>query len=310
MTRPSIISMLLGVYLSLICLAPNAFCQLTVLSSGNIKVQWRGTQLDLIRSQLADVEVKGPLRSELESQLSWLSAWKPGSLTDTATWEQKSSGSLLTEPTVDPSGLASPLRERLLGKQAKPTAQDTSRLQAALVQHDQDIGLRQLHLHWLDQKQYRQKYLSEIIDAADQLAGMLDQVNPQTDDSRLARAFCYYRLCRALIYRESPEATAEKPIQDIASHESRLLAAYTQMIELSGKERPEFILVEVRMLRRDNWLGQALVKLEGHAATVEKQWYLKKRRDLLKELGWSAPAQEAEKVYAAAFPEAVAKERS
>jgi len=310
MTRPPAISMLLGVYLSLICLAPNALCQLTVLSSGNINIQWRGTQLDLIRSQLADVEIKGPLRAELESQLSWLSAWKPGSLTDTATWEQKDIGSLFTEPTVDPSGLAAPLRERLLGKQAKPTSQDTNELQAVLVQHDQDIGLRQLHLHWLDQKQYRQKYLSEIIDAADQLAGMLEQENPQTEESRLARAYCYYRLCRALIYRESPEVTADKPIQDIASHESKLLAAYTQMIELGGKGRPEFILVEVRMLRRDNWLGQALVKLEEHAATIEKQWYLKKRRDLLKELGWREPAQEAEKVYAAAFPEAVAKERS
>ena len=107
---------------------------------------------------------------------------------------------------------------------------------------------------------------------------------------------------RALAYQELPEVVAEKPIADPQQHETDLIIAYNQLVDLFGRGRPEFILLEIRMLRRDHWYGQALRLLEKYGDLIEPQWFLEKRRDLLLEMGWSAPAKEAAQVYATAFP--------
>lgn len=50
--------------------------------------------------------------------------------------------------------------------------------------------------------------------------------------------------------------------------------------------------------------------LTDHATNIDPQWFLKKQRDLLFELGWDTPGKEAAEVYQKAFPEAVEAEET
>lgn len=275
--------------------AQSAFSQLSVLSAGNPSLQWKSTQLQLLDQQMQDPAVKGPLRSELEAQKRWLEKWNSGSLSDKPWMAQTEKVKLFTEPTIDPQKKATALRERLLGKGAKPTEKDTTELQKTLAKFPKDVGLKQLYLHWLDQRQYRDQYAATIVESAISLASALEQEKP-TEATKLARAFCFYRAARALIHMESEEAIAKKPIEDLPKHESQLLGIYAQLSELVGQNRPEFILLEIRMLRRDSWYGRALLLLEENADVIDTQWYLNHRRDLLSDLGWEQPAKEAKEI--------------
>lgn len=287
----------------LLIIGSTSYGQLNVLSTGDASNQWKSTQLQLIDQQLSDQSVKGPLRKELESQKQWLSQWNSGELKATSWAKRAKPGQRLVEPTIDPQKLATPLRQKLLGKNAKPTVKDTQALQLLLEKNPADIGVQQLYLHWIDQKQYRDEYAEKIVTNAENLAVELAKLEEQTDDTRLARAYCYYRAARALAHMESPEMQAKQPIKDPAKLESQLLSFYNQLGELVGHDRPEFILLEIRMLRRDHWNGQALMLLEEHAEILESQWYLRHRRDLLSDLGWNLPAQEAETIAANPSPE-------
>ncbi|MEZ6138458.1 MAG: hypothetical protein R3C53_26545 [Pirellulaceae bacterium] len=286
----------------LLCSCQAAKAQLGVLSAGNPTKEWRKTQLALLEQQLGDSKVKGELREELLAQQKWLTAYQPGGLTEKPLWEKPESvPAPVAEPIVDPNETAADLRERLLGPKAKPTTKDTTELQELLVDNSGDIGIRQLHLHWLDQKQYRKDYPDEIADAAIRLSGLLEQLK-QTEEVRLAQAYCLYRRARALAYRELPDVIEKKPIEDPEKFEAELVGAYNQLISAAGAGRSEFILMDIRMLRRDHFYGQALVLLTDHASNIDRQWFLKKRRDLLREIGWQAPAKEAAELYAKAFP--------
>jgi hypothetical protein len=267
--------------------------QLKVLSAGNPNLQWKSAQLQLLEQQIEDPAIKGPLKQELLAQKRWLSEWKSGLLTDQPWIKQTEKPNLFTEPTLDPDKRARALRERLLGKGAKPTEKDTKELQALLAKYPKDIGAKQLHLHWLDQRQYRSEYAKAIVETATTLANMLSS-GRQTENTKLARAYCYYRAARALVHQESEESVAKKPIEDPKAHESQLLGIYNQLVELMGHDRPEFILLEIRMLRRDSWFGRALMLLEESASVIDTNWYLANRQELLKELGWGQPAKEAE----------------
>jgi hypothetical protein len=287
------------------CCLTSANAQLNVLSAGNPAQGWRKSQLASLKQQLGDPSIRGELREELAAQLKWLEAWKPGALTAEALWEKPASiPAPSVEPIIDPDRVAEALRARLFGPEAKPTTRDTTELQKLLAEHSGDIGIRQLHLHWLDQEQYRKTYPDEIADAAIRLVGLLDQLKPVTKEIQAAKAFCLYRRTRALAYREMPEVIKEKPIEDPVKFEASLIGAYNQLVAFSGKGRSEFILVEIRMLRRDHFYGRALNLLTDHSVNIERQWFLKKQRDLLRELGWEAPAKEAAAIYQKAFPEA------
>ncbi len=295
--------------LAILCWGPGGACtaiaQLSVLSEGDPARQWQKVQIASLEEQLANAATQDALRRELQSQLKWLRLWKPGQLTEAPLWKQdESARQRLSEPIIDPDGLATSLRQRLLGSEATPTTDDTDELQALLSEHPDDVGVRQLHLHWLDQSVYRKTYPMEIADAAIRLVGLLEQLRPQTPDIESARAYCLYRRGRALAYRELPDVIKQNPIEDPAQHAAELLGAYNQLVDMVGRRQPEFILLDIRMLRRDRWNGQALALLEDHAGAIEKRWFLKKRRDLLHELGWELPAKEAGSLYSAAFPDA------
>lgn len=291
-------------------MSASALGQLTVLSQGNKQAQWRNSQIAVLQQQLSDSKLNADLKAELQSQVKWLSAWKPGTLSEEPLWATKAVTKLLVEPNVDPTGKAGKLRERLLGENAKPTAEDTGDLQKLLLQHDNDLGVRQLHLHWLDQPQYRKLYPQEIADASARVLALLDAVVKPDKKVALARIFCLYRRGRALVYRELPEVLEEKPLteEEVTKHEADLVGVYRQLKTLVPEYRPEFVLVDIRMLRHDHWNGRALALLEDFGSQLNMQWYLRMRRDILRDLGWEGPAKEAADIYATGLPDEVAKE--
>ncbi len=292
-----------------ICWCSPVAGQLKVLSQGNTGEEWRKAQLATIDSQLTDRSLAAELRKELESQKKWLSAYKPGTLTAEPVNKQPSSEKRWEEPTLDPAQLATPLRGKLLGPKASPTTTDTESLRNALQKSPNDLGLRQLQLHWLDQPQYREDYAMEIADAASRVLALLESAKLDPEKKKLATIFTLYRQARALGYRQDPDVIARHPLSDAdrATIEQQLVGVYNQLIQLAGPGRPEFCLLEIRMLRRDHWLGRALELLEANSATIDLRWYLEKRRDILRELGWKSVADEAHLRFAAQFPEEAKK---
>jgi hypothetical protein len=111
-----------------------------------------------------------------------------------------------------------------------------------------------------------------------------------------------------LAYRELPDVVRQTPIDDPERLNQEIESAYQDLIARVGTGRSEFILLEIRMLRRAKFYGQALALVEKYGSVIQPRWYLKKRRDLLKELQWDFPSAEAAKIYANEFPDEVAKE--
>lgn len=297
------------IFLFVALAAKVALAQLKVPSAGDEVASWRQAQLACLKEQL---ETTKPLRKEMQdelaSQKTWLELWKPGGLSSEPNWKQAASTKpKLVEPVVDPNGKATRLRSRLLGPKTHPTRNDTQALEELARDYPQDVGVIQLQLHWLDQRQFRKEYAPDISELAAKLDGQLQRLI-QTDQVVSARAFCLYRRARALAYRELPEVITKHPIEDRKSHNAALLAAYSKLVNLVGEGRSEFVLLRVRLLRRDGWYGKALCVLERHGRMIDRQWYLKKRRDLLKELGWEAVYAESAEIYAQEFPEAVGAE--
>ena len=298
-----------AVWASLMLQCGSAVAQLRVLSKGNPAEEWRKAQLAQIETQLADKATKGDLQLELTAQKSWLTSYTPGKLSSLPT-RATTSGKALEEPMLDPDKKADAIRKKLFGPKARPTSADTEKLRTALEKSPEDIGLRQLQLHWLDQPQYREDYPSEIADAASRLIGLLQpnkKIDPKAKEAAIAMTL--YRQARALGYRLEPEVVEKKPLEEGEREkvDSQLVGAYTQLVKLVGPGRPEFALLEIRMLRRDNWFGRALELLEKNGGQIEPRWYLEKRRDLLRDLKWKEPAEQAHTMFADAFPEEAKK---
>lgn len=282
-----------------------AQAQLRVLSKGNSREEWRKAQLMQIEAQLTDKSTTGPLKLELEAEKRWLSSYVPGQMSGELPKATGKEPQRQAEPILDPEKKADGIRKKLLGPKAKPTAADTEQLRTALQKSSDDIGLRQLQLHWLDQPQYREDYSIEIAEAATRLLGLLEKAKLSKEELKLARAFTIYRQARALGYRLDPDVVAKHPLdaKDRKSVEEQLVGAYNQLVQLVGTGRAEFALLEIRMLRRESWNGRALELLELHGHMIEPRWYLEKRRDLLSDLGWKIPADEAAALFAVQFPE-------
>lgn len=280
--------------------------QLRVLSKGNPVAEWRKAQLTQIEAQLNDKATKAELKLELTAQKEWLTNYATEKLGPQPTKPIENSPPPIDDPVLDPDKKADSIRNKLFGPKAKPTAADTEKLREALEKSPSDIGLRQLQLHWLDQPQYREDYPAEIADAASRLRGLLDS-NKKIDAAakKDAIAMTLYRQARALGYRLDLDVEKKKPLEkeERQNVDSQLVGAYTQIISLVGPGHPEFVLLEIRMLRRDNWYGRALQLLERNGSKIDPRWYLEKRRDLLRDLGWKAPAAQAHEAFAAAFPE-------
>ncbi len=297
--------------LTILNLAATARAQLTVLSKGNPTLQWQKVQLAQIDAQLADKTIVGDLRLELEAQQQWLTLYQPGMLTAGSMFKvERQNPTTLIEPILDPTKKARSLRLRLLGPKAKPSIRDTELLKRALQDAPEDLGLRQLQLHWLDQPQYREVYPTEIADAAAKVINLLAEQKLKPQDLKNVTAFTLYRQARALGYRQDSDVIENKPLTDeeLKVVQGQLAGVYQQLMDLVGPGHAEFVLLEIRMLRRDNWFGRALNLLEKHATTIAPRWYLEKRWELLLDLGWQPAAEEARKIFVAEFPAEAAKQ--
>ncbi|GIW98722.1 MAG: hypothetical protein KatS3mg111_2055 [Pirellulaceae bacterium] len=287
--------------LGVILLWRSAYGQVVVPLGASEAELWRRAQVSALEQ--ARQKADGQVAVELECQWRWLQAWQPGTLGEQPLLARDDLPKYHPEPALDPQGMVAELRERLLGSEAKPTIADTRRLKGLLEEHGDDWGVRQLHLQWLDQPVYRKQYADQIADAAQYLAERLAVDVDQDERVKWAAAWAWYRCGRALAYRELPDVVADRPLPDSDAHDGRLRYVWQQLRDLVGEDRPEFVLLQIRMLRRDGFLGQALVKLEEFGRAVDRKWLLKKRRDLLRELHWEWPATEAASVLEARFPE-------
>lgn len=247
----------------------------TVRGDANV---WRSQQLKAIAAKVRNAESDGDRREHVARQ-KWLQAWEPGEMAS-APRRSEAKSVLIQEPNL--GELKRPLEvepvvwQRLVSAQAKLIAIDTA--------------------------DDRKQNLRDIIEIAGRIEDSLSEqlaADALELPARIAwvLAFTRYRLGRALAYRELPVVRDRWPIADPVGYEKRLLAAYERLIDQTQTVRPEFILLEDRILRRSGRKGQALQLLETHQGVIEPKWYLKKRRDLLKELEWDPPYQEAARIY-------------
>lgn len=322
-----------------------AAAQLQTLSQGNTDQQWRDAQLQVFDRQLADTGLPDELRQELTAQRKWLAAWNPknaagalqgGTATDQVAKtpaEESSTGQpaedhRLIEPTLDPQGLASELRERLFDAKQRPTTNDTAALQSALVEHPDDLGLRQLQMHWIDQGKYRDEYWKEIADSCSRVAALIrdsaasqendvarpkDDVQAKDGDTEkmdVAAAFAYYRKARALAYclagrpRFKTKITGADRLTnaDREQMQNAIGQCKEQIDALVGAGQAEFFQLDLYVLRRDGWKGRALELLERHAERLDKPTYLRLRYELLGALGWTKPAAQIAALLATGTP--------
>ena len=245
-------------------------------------LQWRGQQLESIAEKSSSAKT-AEFRREYVARETWLRRWVPGRMSG-ASPDDSLEAELVDEPelkTLDrPAGVDSATWKNLIEQQECLIALDT----------DEDRKTNLPEIIELSAAQNADRSLTATLPSRDKL------VTPY----QWTLAYTRYRQGRALAYRELPVVKERWPIQDFERYQQQLKTAYRRLKDISGSDRPEFILLDDRMLRRSGMKGLALELLETNRRWIESKWYLKKRRDLLKELGWDPPFHEAARLYAEA----------
>ena len=289
-------------------MALRAFCFLSLVfvfqsSVGVAQQDWKQAQLDKLKGQLNATSDRAQ-REELEAQRNWLQSWSPGKMSVSPVHTRDVPGKR-TEPDLK-SKTASRFR-RLIGNMTDH--KDVMALLRKRPFSANEPAVLQAYLHWLDDlPPRRKKHLDEIERVSTLLIQSL--VPSSESDDELVRQFTRYRRARALVYRELPDVVQNRPIKDARALNMAIDARYRELLEDAGAERTEFVLLEIRMQRRAGNCGIALSILEKFQGCILKKWYLKKRRDLLRELGWEHPRFEAAKIYADQYPDEVANEEA
>jgi len=239
---------------------------------------WRVQQLSAIADELRHAKSDGE-RLEYAARQSWLHRWKPGQMPPAP------------KQALTPSNL---VQEPLLEKLQRPAEVEPGSWQRMV-----DLQTR---LHTVDTDDERKANLRTVIKLAAKFENVLSSQLPPvsqklSSQSGWVLAFTRYRLGRALAYRELPVVKERWPISKPDEYQKQLTAVFRRLTDQTIRTRPEFILLHDRMLRRSGNKGRALELLELHRQSIKPKWYLKKRRDLLQELGWAPPHQEAAKLY-------------
>ncbi|MEO9932960.1 hypothetical protein [Rhodopirellula bahusiensis] len=240
--------------------------------------RWRSGQLVAIAAKVDEAESKDE-RLEYEARQAWLRRWEPGKMPSAPVGAPDESR-LVEEP--------------LLKNLERPKSVDVDTWRSMVALQERLVSV--------DTDDERKKHLKTTIKLAGRLeAELVEQLS--SDERSLETsvdwvlAYTRYRLGRALAYRELPEVREAWPISDPERYESELQAIYQRLMEQTNGDRREFILLQDRMFRRSGKKGRALELLEANRNAIEPKWYLKKRRDLLQELGWDRPSQEAARLY-------------
>lgn len=161
----------------------------------------------------------------------------------------------------------------------------------------------QAELHRLDAPPVRKQNLKRTAAQCERLVVALAEAPEPlprgltAEDVYWARAHTLYRWGRALGYRELPDVREVMPLENPTQLDQRLRGVFEQLRRLAP-DRAEFVLLKIRMLRRDEQWGRALRLLEAHRWAIDRKWYLKKRRDMLASLGWEPAHARAAAEYA------------
>ena len=273
---------------------------------------WKAATLRVIDRQLGKSELKETDRLELRSQKRWLTRWNPGTLSESANPKNASEVPTKRSEAMLNSSLINRLREIEKTGTGMAEQDKFARMSEFATDHPNDFGLQQALIHWADNDPKRRKQFLDQIESltlqlSNQIAQQLNSKPPKSAEMEALNNvlhFMLYRHVRCLAYRELPDVVAKKPIDDQKVHDEKIDSAFEKLVREAGAGRPEFILIEIRMLRRAKKFGQALERLEAYGASISSRWYLKKRRDLLKELGWDPPWKIAAGIYSRKFPDA------
>ncbi|EKK00351.1 hypothetical protein RBSH_04367 [Rhodopirellula baltica SH28] len=261
--------------LALVCLQWSAFAE----SPRTVEAQrWKTETLASIASKIQNASSDDE-RLEYSARQSWLRRWRPGHM-PSAPADAPNESELMEEPVLAdlqrPKSIDDDVWSAMVNLQKRLIASDTD--------------------------EERKDNLRETIELAGELEQSLMDYLP-ADSQTLATptgwtlAFTRYRLGRALAYRELPEVRERWPIAKPDQYQTRLVAAVQRLTDQTQGDRREFILLQDRMFRRSGKKGRALELLEANRHSIDPKWYLKKRRDLLLELGWDPPYREAARLY-------------
>ncbi|WP_145171908.1 hypothetical protein [Rubripirellula lacrimiformis] len=239
---------------------------------------WRSRQIETIATKVQHANSKDE-RLEYEARGSWLRRWEPGQM-PSAPADAPDESELVPEP--------------LLQDLTRPAGVDLSAWRQMV-----DSQTRLLDV---DSDDARKDNLRTTIRIASKLetdlaAQLADDSKTLATPTSWVLAYTRYRLGRALAYRELPVVREGWPIVDTDRYQKRLLAVYDRLTQQTHGDRAEFILLQDRMFRRSGNKGLALELLEANRRSIQPKWYLKKRRDLLQEIGWDPPYREAAKLY-------------
>lgn len=274
---------------------------------------WRQAELRRCQQQLDRTDLAADQRDEWSSRLQWLQDWCPGHMPGNA-------ASAAGERADDSAAAADALVQEPDLSQVDGAAQRLAPSAAKLLERATQLQTELWQLDTLDKRKRQldqivplagrlEQVLKSLIDAVETVQGRstadqspkgvaADSSDASADSLRWALAYTRYRRARAIAYRELPEVVQQTPIDDREAHHRRLQKAWKRLRSTLAEPRPEFVLLDVRMLRREGYYGQALELLERFRGTIAPKWYLKKRRDLLEEIGWQVPHHEAAAIYA------------
>ncbi|QDT08668.1 hypothetical protein [Planctomycetes bacterium K23_9] len=243
-----------------------------------VATNWQAEQMEALAKKTQTASTDDD-RLEYLARQSWLRRWKPGKM-PSAPSDAPFESELVDEPLLKhlerPAEVASSVWQQMIALQTQLLVVDTD--------------------------DERKENLRRTIPLAKQLETVLSDELPTASQpletpTGWALAYTRYRLGRAVAYRELPVVREAWPISNPERYEKELVAIYTRLTEQTEQDRPEFILLQDRMFRRSGKKGRALELLEANRRSIEPKWYLKKRRDLLKELGWDPPYHEAARLY-------------
>ncbi len=272
-------------------------------AQSNASKSWQQQTLVELDQQIA-VAVASEI-DELKSRKKWLLSWGPGEM------QVKPMSSVTDVPgkRIEPHlvSAASMAMDNAIANpwQDGPDNCVFEKLNCLASQYPNDAAVQQTLLHWLDNDPTRRKqFLDQVEKATVRLARLLErsiECCPKAE-CKLVLEFTRYRRARALAYRELPAVVAKRPIANPEKLDRQIKAAFDDLVAEAGRGRTEFVLLEIRMLRRSGQPGRALVLLEKYGGTILPKWYQKKRRDILAELDWKMPYREAAAIFAKNFP--------
>jgi len=163
-------------------------------------------------------------------------------------------------------------------------------------------------LHRLDTLEHRKERLPEVVAAADAVLNQIDTAiliehfgsrvdaddaaavkqRKQMEELRTTLADTLYRKGRALGYMELPDVIAKHPIADPELHDRQFEENFSALAKWVDTTEKKYALLTIRRDRRKGRYGRALKLLNKHiSASSPNYWYIKKRRDIYEQLGWT-----------------------